>query len=256
MTRFLYGTATAPGRAFMSAAVVPRPAMRRLVLVAPRSDLERFEGLPELKLVESFRVVHQFRFNPHKVAGICEVKFQIPALTPERMVGHAGLEKVEPLAMQEDGAYLAYFEGRPTVGWARLATSTGAHLLPPFELTPKNWRITVLGTGPQLRRFLVALRKLRIHYRVQTIGSADWGTKSQLGTLTTRQREVLITAYRLGYYDVPRQGDSARVAKVLNLGKSTAVEHLRKAEKRLLDQIMSEYGPAARITRSTPYGTP
>jgi hypothetical protein len=213
--------------------------MRRLVLLAPRSDLERFEDLPNLALIESFRVVHQLRFSPKTMAGICEVKFQIPAVTPDRMVGHAGLEKVETLARLEDGGYLAYFEGKPTVGWAGLATSTGAHLLPPFELTPKNWRISVLGTAAQLRRFLTELRDRGIRYRVQTIGDAEFGARSQLGALTARQREVLVAAHRMGYYDVPRRADSTRVAHALNLGKSTTVEHLRKAEKRLIDRILS-----------------
>jgi len=222
----------------------PRPAMRRLILLAPRADLERFEDLPDMGLVESFRVVHQLRFDSRSVAGICEVRFRDPKITPDRMAGYAGLERIETLKRSEDGGFLAYFEGTPTVGWGRLATASGAHLLPPFELTPKSWRISALGTGPQLRRFLSQLRRLRIHYRVQAIGEPDLREKSQLGALTAKQREALVTAYRIGYYDVPRRGDSAQLAEALHLGKSTAVEHLRKAEKRLLDRILSAYpGP-------------
>lgn len=224
----------------MAAGSGPRTPMRRLVVEAPRSDLERFEGLPDLSLVESFRVVHQFRSDPSAIAGICQVKFRSAALTPRHMAGQAGLTKVETLSQVGDGAFLAYFEGRPNVGWTKLAAATGAHLHPPFELTSKSWRITVLGTSLQLRRFLAALRRGKIHYRVQTIAAADFREHSPLGTLTPRQREVLIAAYRGGYYDVPRRADSARIARSLGLGKATIVEHLRKAEKRLLDQLMSE----------------
>jgi len=42
----------------------------------------------------------------------------------------------------------------------------------------------------------------------------------------------------MGYYDVPRRTDSEMVAKALELDKSTVVEHLRKAEKRLLKQVI------------------
>lgn len=222
----------------LSAASGSHLTLRRLVIDAPRSDLERFEGLSSLGLVESFKVVHQFRFNPKAVAGICQVRFRSPSVSPEQMAGHAGLTKVEKLARLEEGAFLAYFEGRPTVGWAKLAVATGAHLHPPFELTPKSWRITVLGTASQLRRFLTALRKLRIHYRVQSLGDADFPTSSPLGVLTSKQRETLVAAYRAGYYDVPRRVDSSRVAASLGRGKATTVEHLRKAEKRLLDAIL------------------
>lgn len=214
--------------------------MRTLVLLAPRSELERLEGLPRLTVIDSFRVIHQFRFSTKIIAGICEVKFLVPGLTPDRMVGHAGLEKVESLAKLDDGSYLAYFEGRPTVGWAKVATTSGAHLIPPFELTPTNWRISLLGTRPQLKRFLKELREMGVHYRVQSLRRSGPFSKSPLGVLTARQRDVLVTAYRLGYYDLPRKGNSAGVAKALKLGKSTTVEHLRKAEKRLLDRIISE----------------
>jgi hypothetical protein len=214
--------------------------MRKLVLLAPRSDLEGLEGLPSLAAIEMFRVVHQFRFDPTAISGVCEVKFANPGITPERMAGQAGLTKVETLAQRKDGSYLAYFEGRPTAGWARFAASSGARLLPPFELTPKSWRISALGTAPQLRRFLGELRRRKVHYRVQSFGDPDVSAKLHLGLLTARQREVLKVAHQAGYYDVPRRGDSTRVATALRLGKSTTVEHLRKAEKRLIDAVMSE----------------
>lgn len=225
----------------MTERATSRSTMRRLVLLTPRSELGRFEGLPDLSAIEWFRVIHQLRFDRRSITGICEVKFQSPASTPDRMAGHAGLEKVETLTKHEDGSYLAYFEGRPTVGWARLATSLGVHLIPPFELTPKNWKLSVIGTVSQLRRFLGELRRLRIHYRVQSIGEADLGSRSVLGILTARQRDVLVAAHRIGYYDLPRRGDSAQVARVLHLGKSTTVEHLRKAEKRLIDRVLAEH---------------
>jgi HTH DNA binding domain len=215
----------------------PRVTLKRLVLEAPRSDLENFEGLPSLNVVESFKVVHQFRFHPKALAGICQVKFRSRSVSPGSMAGHAGLTKVEELAHLEDGAFLAYYEGRPTAGFAKLAVATGAHLHPPFEITPKSWRITVLGNPSQLRRFLTTLRRLRIHYRVQSLGGANFRAESPLGALTPKQRETLVTAYRAGYYDVPRRANSSRVAASLGRGKATTVEHLRKAEKRLLDDI-------------------
>jgi predicted DNA binding protein len=213
-------------------------ALRQLVLDAPRSDLERVEGTSSVGLVESFKVVHQFHFTSTSLAGICQVKFRIPRVSPRQMAGHVGLTKVEQLTRLEDGSYLAYYEGRPTAGWAKLAATSGAHLVPPFELTPKSWRITVVGTTPHLRRFLRAVGRARIHYRVRSLGKAHFRPESPLGALTAKQREALVTAYRTGYYDVPRRADSSQVARALGRGKSSTVEHLRKAEKRLLDQIL------------------
>jgi predicted DNA binding protein len=43
-----------------------------------------------------------------------------------------------------------------------------------------------------------------------------------------------LTAYGLGYYDVPRRTPSEDIAKLLKIDKSTFAEHLRKAEKRIV----------------------
>jgi len=211
--------------------------MRRVVLDVPRTDLTRFEAVPGLDAVESFRVLHLFRFNRTKFAGICEIKFRKSRLSPVDLQGQVGFTLVEQLA-RRDGGFLAYFEGRPTVGWARLAASTGGHLHPPFELTAEAWRISVIGNTRQLDQFLAKLRTLRIRYRARSIGKAEFQEQSPLAALTRRQRETLVAAYRLGYYSIPRRADSARVAQSVHAAKSTTVEHLRKAEKRLLDTII------------------
>lgn len=52
--------------------------------------------------------------------------------------------------------------------------------------------------------------------------------------LTERQREVLDAAVTAGYYDVPRRGTADDVADAVGCASSTASEHLRKIEARLL----------------------
>ncbi len=211
--------------------------MKRVIAAIPREDFERSDRLPELAFVERLRVVHLFRFRPTSYAGVCRVRFRIPTARPH-MVGHGGMTKVVSLTRLEDGAFLAYFEGKPTTGWARLAATTRGHLIPTLELTPDSWRISVVGTGPQLRKFLVGLRRRKIHHHVLSIAGTDPREDSPMQWLTPRQREALVAAYRAGYYDTPRRADSARVARSLDLSKSATVEHLRKAQKRLLDGIL------------------
>jgi predicted DNA binding protein len=58
--------------------------------------------------------------------------------------------------------------------------------------------------------------------------------------LTEKQREVLISAHKLGYYDIPRRINSDQLAEHLDIANSTLVEHLRKAEQRLLVHILAQ----------------
>ncbi len=52
--------------------------------------------------------------------------------------------------------------------------------------------------------------------------------------LTRSQRSALDLAYAMGYYEFPRKSSPADVAKKLGVSKSTLLEHLHKAEGRVL----------------------
>ena len=152
-----------------------------------------------------------------------------------------GISKAESLVRLADGACLVHIEGRPTAGWARLAALKSGAMYPAFELTPESWRFTVLGSNDQMKQFLAELRHFKMRFKVLSVEDADIrgpSPRSALEILTPKQREALVAAYQTGYYDIPKRADSADVAKALALGKSTTLEHLRKAEKRLLDNFM------------------
>ena len=52
--------------------------------------------------------------------------------------------------------------------------------------------------------------------------------------LTSAEKEALFTAYELGYFEQPRIHSSDEVAKHLNISRVTFLEHLRKAEKKII----------------------
>lgn len=60
------------------------------------------------------------------------------------------------------------------------------------------------------------------------------GPERPLDELTDRQREVLQTAFEMGYYKVPRDVSTGDVAAELALDPSTVAEHLQRAERNLL----------------------
>ncbi|WP_276251556.1 PAS domain S-box protein [Haloarcula rara] len=56
--------------------------------------------------------------------------------------------------------------------------------------------------------------------------------------LTDRQREVLRSAYLAGYYEWPRDTTAEQLAETLDIASSTLHQHLRRAERNLLDRLL------------------
>ena len=56
--------------------------------------------------------------------------------------------------------------------------------------------------------------------------------------LTARQREVLDTSYRMGYFDHPKRANAGEVADALGIAASTFTEHLAAAQRKLLETIL------------------
>ena len=58
------------------------------------------------------------------------------------------------------------------------------------------------------------------------------------GVLTDRQREVLATAYEMGYYEYPKRANASDVAEALEISRSTFTEHLGAAQTKLLRSLL------------------
>ncbi|MEA3200113.1 MAG: binding domain, partial [Thermoplasmata archaeon] len=58
------------------------------------------------------------------------------------------------------------------------------------------------------------------------------------GLLSPRERTVLAQARKAGYYDQPRKAGIAQVGAALKMPASTALYHLRAAQRKLVDDYL------------------
>jgi predicted DNA binding protein len=79
----------------------------------------------------------------------------------------------------------------------------------------------------------------KVNHKLVEISQIESASESELSRLTPKQRQALLAAYSLGYYDVPRRTSSELLAERLKLGTSTFAEHLRKAERNLLARVLA-----------------
>ncbi|MFD1515007.1 helix-turn-helix domain-containing protein [Halomarina rubra] len=158
----------------------------------------------------------------------------------ERLDDHEDVIDYEVLDVTEAASYIyVYVKPGPPAG-------TLMYLAQKYALvveTPIEFRedgavlITVAGRQESLREaFHEFPDDLVVH--VECAGEYAPGDGQLLTTLTDRQREVLKTAFELGYYDVPRDATHESIARELDVATSTIDEHLRKAEARLFGTLL------------------
>lgn len=76
---------------------------------------------------------------------------------------------------------------------------------------------------------------------IDEIGAYDGSPDAPAAQLSERQREAVLAAMELGYYDTPRRATHEEVAEVIGVAPSTASEHLQKAESKLVRATMAAY---------------
>jgi len=212
--------------------------MRKIVVEMARSDLEDTSYGPELRGIESLQIIQLLKYDRKGYAGIVRTKLRPPLRKPGDLVGIAGMTKVQVLSREKDGSYTIYGEGKPRKEWMKIASNSGGYVYPPFELTPEKWKITFVGSETEAKRFFKTLDGFGLRYGIAAAADAKFASSSFLSVLTDKQRKVLSTAYSRGFYDTPRRMGVRELAQLVNLHKSVVVEHLRKAQKKLLDEIL------------------
>lgn len=158
----------------------------------------------------------------------------------ERMLSAVETMESYDLTPVRDGAFYAFVRGRETEQSRSFYTvfqQPTLMIVPPLAYRPRGLlAFDVVGEPAALEGVLDKLPE-GITAEVRKVGEYD----ARLGTfaidLTERQREALAAARQVGYYEVPRTGSVADVAAELDCASSTASNHLRKAEARLVERV-------------------
>lgn len=110
----------------------------------------------------------------------------------------------------------------------------------PFITSEEKIVFTIISDSKTLRKILQVFRSMKI-IRSLSFHKATFSGHNVLSCLTERQKEVMLAAHKNGYYNVPREITAEELSEKLGISKATTVEHLRKAENRIISQVAAGY---------------
>jgi len=100
--------------------------------------------------------------------------------------------------------------------------------------------LSVVGEDGELRKLMQVVERIGTVKEVH-VQAASFHREDMMASLTERQREIVVAAKRHGYYEYPRRIDAGELAEKVGVSKATVVEHLRKAEVRLMETLLAGY---------------
>lgn len=107
----------------------------------------------------------------------------------------------------------------------------------PIEWDPDGTQsIAVVGSPGEIQAVADGVPD-PVECTVREIGGLEKAAEAATAKLSDRQREALESALDLRYYDAPREASVEDVAPEIGCARSTAAEHLRKTESKLLHSV-------------------
>ena len=110
----------------------------------------------------------------------------------------------------------------------------------PSIFTKNKMTLSIIGSEENLKKILDVIKILGEIKSISFI-KATFNEQSILSCLTGKQKEIIIAAKKNGYYNYPRKITSNQLSQKVGLSKPTVIQHLRKAEKRIISNILAGY---------------
>lgn len=216
--------------------VVDRPQQaRRMIRAEFRIQLPPHLWVAELSRTfprATFRLLSGSKTGEMAIE-LGEVVTDDPNAVVEAMRSHGSITDYE-LLESDDRRVLGKYE-TTDIELYEFVESSALTIEFPVAVTDGWYEFDLTGTRAEFDRFQAVLEETPGSYELLSLVR----TTETEGLLTGRQREVLETALRAGYFEVPRECTLGEVAAELEVDKSTASGVLRRGQSRLVKWFLS-----------------
>ena len=215
--------------------------MRRITVELSPEVISQFGfGTEWLGQVGSCEVVYILKYDRQDFAGVVRIRMQDPKKSPAYLAGRYGLDVIEVL-YEDNGVYTCILKER--IPGATPEWFGGFEMLidTPIMMSKEKFVLSFLVKEEDFKKVMSSISGMVLKVtRQEHVGR---GFLNPVPALTERQRQIVKLAKELGYFEIPRKTSSERIAQILGISKAAFLEHLRKVERMVFDELAEVGGP-------------
>jgi predicted DNA binding protein len=216
--------------------------MRTLILEIEPFETVKKEMAETFAQVRSYSILETLKMDYQE--GIC---IEIVELTLKegasihdiRTVGNMEILSVLKSIDSKHTCLIRYKEPEESMGQFKESDLGLIHTIPTI-ISPERFTISMMGERKNLSDFVEMIKNAGT-IRKMSFRRAAYQKADILAVLTDKQREVMVAAFQNGYYDFPKKISSKKLCRKVSISKPTLLQHMRKAEGRILKEIMTGY---------------
>ncbi len=216
--------------------------MRKVTIGLSLSPEMKKAGKPALDAIDSLRVLEVLRidFNKGIKAFLAEIELK-EGCSIENFKRQKNMELLSILK-SEGNKYTCLIKGHVPEEFKNLMRKFDLDLIwdAPMLVSGDKVVFSAIGDQENIKKFV---ERMKLIGNIENVSFKKGAYKEHdiLSCLTEKQRKIVIEAMKSGYYDYPRKVNSEQLSQKVGISKATLVEHLRKAEGRLLSHILTGY---------------
>ena len=241
--------------------------MQTVTLEFPSEQLVRLGLLPErffdryeeIELLETLRLERGWRLQLVRLRRRGPLRTAAELARESRRIravyGLTSFELLERRPRTRD--YILLVRQRNPERLQELLGLAGGRIAPtaPFRLTAAKAIASFHGEEAALRRVLRGLTKEGFPYRILRASRRPFADESETLAPTRLQSDLLLRAWVLGHYAVPRRITLTRLARLTGRSAPALGKILRRAEGRLVARYLAEEVPSGEGAASEPGGS-
>ncbi len=217
--------------------------MRKMIIHLEPNSIAKTMNSDFLNKVKGMELLEMIKLDFERGLKMVLVDLEMkPGLTPDDIKVPRGSKKQITILRQDGDHFICIIS--VTIPKAMKIIMSKFNLdvawTTPCLYDGKKVVLSVLGDQNNLKKLLKATKFLG---KVTDVSyqKGVYQEHNLLSVLTDKQREIIIAAKRGGYYEYPRRTDAGGLAESVGVSKATVIEHLRKAEGRLMANILAGY---------------